>query len=115
LIPWLARSGPRSRLDSRKLGLVEALLAYLERELPPTASVILYVDFASARRAGAPRLSHSSFAWSGLALPDSEPVVHDWLRLRVPLGELVLDMRVRTLVGRSGKEVRLRDELALEI
>lgn len=105
---------PEVELDSRKLGLIDALLVYLEREVDPRARVGLDVDFRSPRMLGIGS-SDPIFDWSGLALPDSEPTPHDWMRLQVQVGELALSMWTRTLLGTMGDEIRLRDELAIEL
>jgi hypothetical protein len=114
----LDRLGRSSQLEPTKRGLVDALVAYLGHEVDPGARLTLHVDFRSARHQGGFATNNPSFDWSGLALPDSEPTPHDWLRLRAPLrgrGALVLSLRARTLLGTSGEELRLRDEIGIEL
>ena len=102
-------------LDTRKRDLVEALVAYCVRELSADAKVELRVDFRSARMKGHQVVSDPRFDWSTKQLPDSEPAVHDWLHLRADFGGHELRMRVRSLVGGTSHEARIRDEVGVEI
>lgn len=111
----LARRVPAAELDPRKLSLVEALVAYFERELRPVETLTLHVELRPALRGGYPEVDDGRFDFGELARPDTEPEVHDWLRLSTTIGGRELNLRARSLVGSMGRERRIRDEIGVEI
>ena len=79
--------------------------------------MVLRVDFNSPRRVATIPVTGHRREWGDALMPNAEPSIHDWLELRVPdVGAgTELELRVRTWLGGSVAELRLRDELELEL